>query len=69
MESDMLNPTMKIESPQEDTPELAQDNRVIYEVNDTNFEALNWVDFTFEIHRQSPEMTIAKLENIKLDLI
>lgn len=66
MKSNMLNPTMKIESPQEDTPELAQDNRVIYEVNDTNFEALNWVDFTFEIHRQSPEMTIAKTRKYKI---
>ncbi|MCU7678981.1 ribonuclease [Bacillus thuringiensis] len=66
MKSDMLNPTMKIESPQEDTPELAQDNRVIYEVNDTNFEALNWIDFTFEIHRQSPEMTIAKTRKYKI---
>ncbi|MBS9805928.1 ribonuclease [Bacillus toyonensis] len=66
MKSDMLNPTMKIESPQENTPELAQDNRVIYEVNDTNFEALNWVEFTFEIHRQSPEMTIAKTRKYKI---
>ena len=66
MKSNMLNPTMKIESPQEDTPELAQVNRVIYEVNDTNFEALNWVDFTFEIHRQSPEMTIAKTRKYKI---
>nr|WP_257470882.1 hypothetical protein [Bacillus tropicus] len=66
MKNDRLNPTMKIENPQEGTPELAQDNRVIYEVNDTNFEALNWVDFTFEIHRQSPEMTIAKTRKYKI---
>lgn len=66
MKSDRLNPTMKIENPQEDTPELAQDNRVIYEVNDTNFEALNWVDFTFEIHKQSPEMKIAKTRKYKI---
>lgn len=66
MKNNRLNPTMKIENPQEGTPELAQDNRVIYEVNDTNFEVLNWVDFTFEIQRQSPEMTIAKNRKYKI---
>ncbi|EOO11213.1 hypothetical protein [Bacillus cereus] len=66
MKSVLLNPTMKIESPQECTPELAQENRVIYEANDSNFEAINWVDFTFEIHRQSPEMTIAKTRKYKI---
>ncbi|MGA5663508.1 ribonuclease [Bacillus bombysepticus] len=69
MRKDCLNPTLKIESPQEDIPKLVQDNRVIYEeVNNTNFESINWVDFTFEIQKQSPEMTIAKTRKYKIGL-
>ncbi|MDA2190064.1 ribonuclease [Bacillus cereus] len=54
-----LHPTIKIDD--------TQDNKVIFhDYNMQGLESLNWVEFTFEIHRQSPEMTIVKTRKYKI---
>nr|WP_242071334.1 hypothetical protein [Bacillus thuringiensis] len=43
------------------------DNKVVFKNSGTqDLQSINWVDFTFEIHRQSPEMTIAKTRKYKI---
>ncbi|ACK98481.1 ribonuclease [Bacillus cereus] len=54
-----LHPTLKIDD--------TMDNKVVFKNYGTqDLESINWVDFTFEIHRQSPEMTIAKTRKYKI---
>ncbi|MDA2169183.1 ribonuclease [Bacillus tropicus] len=54
-----LHPTLKIDD--------TMDNKVVFKNSGTqDLQSINWVDFTFEIHRQSPEMTIAKTRKYKI---
>ncbi|MGG0725294.1 ribonuclease [Bacillus mycoides] len=54
-----LNPTNKIDD--------TQDNKIVFNNYGTqDLESIKWVDFTFEINKQSPEITIAKTQKYKI---
>ncbi|WOA66237.1 ribonuclease (plasmid) [Bacillus mycoides] len=54
-----LNPTKKIDD--------TQDNKIVFNDYGTkDLESIQWVDFTFEINKQSPEITIAKTQKYKI---
>ncbi|MGS0479561.1 ribonuclease [Bacillus mycoides] len=54
-----LNPTKKIDD--------TQDNKIVFNNYGTkDLESIQWVDFTFEINKQSPEITIAKTQKYKI---
>ncbi|MCU5141962.1 ribonuclease [Bacillus cereus] len=54
-----LHPTLKIDD--------TMDNKVVFKNYGTqDLESINWVDFTFEIQKQSPELTIVKTRKYKI---
>ncbi|MBH0345016.1 ribonuclease [Bacillus thuringiensis serovar muju] len=59
IKQNFINPTKKIDD--------TQDNKIIFNDYGTkDLESIQWVDFTFEINKQSPEITIAKTQKYKI---
>ncbi|AJG93954.1 ribonuclease [Bacillus tropicus] len=59
IKQNFINPTKKIDD--------TQDNKIVFNDYGTkDLESIQWVDFTFEINKQSPEITIAKTQKYKI---
>ncbi|PHF04803.1 ribonuclease [Bacillus wiedmannii] len=59
IKQNFINPTKKIDD--------TQDNKIVFNDYGTKvLESIQWVDFTFEINKQSPEITIAKTQKYKI---
>ncbi|MDA2490483.1 ribonuclease [Bacillus cereus] len=59
IKQNFINPTKKIDD--------TQDNKIVFNDYGTkDLESIQWVYFTFEINKQSPEITIAKTQKYKI---
>ncbi|HDR7774979.1 TPA: ribonuclease [Bacillus tropicus] len=59
IKQNFINPNKKIDD--------TQDNKIVFNDYGTkDLESIQWVDFTFEINKQSPEITIAKTQKYKI---
>ncbi|MGQ8826702.1 ribonuclease [Bacillus sp. NA_146.1] len=59
IKQNFINPTKKIDD--------TQDNKIVFNDYGTkDLESIQWIDFTFEINKQSPEITIAKTQKYKI---
>ncbi|EJR28947.1 MULTISPECIES: hypothetical protein [Bacillus cereus group] len=59
IKQNFINPTKKIDD--------TQDNKIVFNDYGTkDLESIQWVDFTFEINKQSSEITIAKTQKYKI---